>query len=182
MPRTREPQYDFLLDIRDKKGITPLGLMSNQVWHDDPRRLAFTLARYKFVSKMMSGRSHVLEIGCADAFASRIVLQEVNKLTALDFDPVFIADIENRRHPVWPVDARFHDILGGHVNVLGGRILAGQSEDDAAERRIAREAAIAAKEQHLVRRGVLGSGAPGHKSLDVRFVPAKKRCTRSWLT
>jgi len=111
--RTREPQYKFLPDIRDKNGITPVGLMSNQVWHDDPRRLAFTLARYKFVSKMMSGRSHALEIGCADAFASRIVLQEVGKLTALDFDPVFIADVKSRLDPRWPIDAHVHDMVQG---------------------------------------------------------------------
>jgi 2-polyprenyl-3-methyl-5-hydroxy-6-metoxy-1,4-benzoquinol methylase len=111
MPRTREPQYDFLLEIRDKHGITSLGVMANQVWHDDPRRLTFTLARYKFVSKMMSGRAHVLEIGCADAFASRIVLQEVGKLTAIDFDPVFIADVKSRLDQRWPIDAHVHDIL-----------------------------------------------------------------------
>jgi 2-polyprenyl-3-methyl-5-hydroxy-6-metoxy-1,4-benzoquinol methylase len=111
MSRTREPQYDVLLDVRDKSGLTPLGLMANQVWHDDPRRLAFTLARYKFVSKMMSGRSHVLEIGCADAFASRIVLQEVGKLTAVDFDPVFVADVKARLDPRWPIEAHVHDMV-----------------------------------------------------------------------
>lgn len=113
MLRTKEPQYDFLLDIRDRNGVTPLGLMANQVWHDDPRRLAFTFARYKFVSKMMSGRSNVLEIGCADAFASRIVLQEVGKLTAIDFDPVFIDDINSRMDLRWPIEAHVHDMVKG---------------------------------------------------------------------
>jgi hypothetical protein len=49
--RTREPQYEFLPDIRDKNGITPVGLMSNQVWHNDERTLDLALARYKFVCK-----------------------------------------------------------------------------------------------------------------------------------
>jgi ubiquinone/menaquinone biosynthesis C-methylase UbiE len=62
--------------------------MNNQVWNDDPRRLVFTLARYKFVSKMLSGKQRVLEVGCGDAFASRIVKQEVAELTVIDFDPV----------------------------------------------------------------------------------------------
>jgi 2-polyprenyl-3-methyl-5-hydroxy-6-metoxy-1,4-benzoquinol methylase len=113
MARTREPQYDVLLDLRDRSGATPLGLMSNQVWHEDPRRLAFTLARYKFVSKMLSGSAHVLEIGCADAFASRVVLQEIGKLTAIDFDPVFIADVQSRLDPRWPIDAHVHDMVQG---------------------------------------------------------------------
>jgi len=43
--------------------------MTNQVWEDDPRRLTFLLARYKFVSKMLSGKKFVGELGCGDAFA-----------------------------------------------------------------------------------------------------------------
>jgi 2-polyprenyl-3-methyl-5-hydroxy-6-metoxy-1,4-benzoquinol methylase len=108
---TREPQYQFLIDIREQKGLSRLGVMANQVWHDDPRRLAFTLARYKFVAKMMSGRTHVVEIGCADAFASRIVLQEVQKLTVIDFDPVFIQDVESRMDRDWPLEAHVHDMV-----------------------------------------------------------------------
>jgi 2-polyprenyl-3-methyl-5-hydroxy-6-metoxy-1,4-benzoquinol methylase len=110
---TREPQYQFLLHIREQKGLTRLGVMANQVWHDDPRRLAFTFARYKFVAKMMSGRTHVIEIGCADAFASRIVLQEVEKLTVIDFDPVFIHDVKSRMDPDWQLEAHVHDMVGG---------------------------------------------------------------------
>src|SRR6266536_1447974 len=88
--RTREPQYQRTIEIASEKGLTTLGLMTNQVWHDDPRHLVFTLARYKFVAKMLSGRSHVLEIGCADAFGTRLVQQEVKRLTATDFDGVFV--------------------------------------------------------------------------------------------
>src|SRR5579864_1729048 len=58
--------------------------MTNQAWYDDPKRLAFTLARYKFVAKMLAGRNNVLEIGCADAFGTRIVQQAVGKVTAID--------------------------------------------------------------------------------------------------
>src|SRR5688572_17023419 len=54
--KTKEPQYQFCLDIKEESGLTELGLMTNQCWHDDPRRLAFFLARYKFVSKMLRGK------------------------------------------------------------------------------------------------------------------------------
>ena len=47
---TKEPQYNVLLDIKAEHGVAQLGLMTNQGWHDDPKRLAFTLARYKFVA------------------------------------------------------------------------------------------------------------------------------------
>src|SRR5262245_3849871 len=89
----REPQYNRCLEIKAEMGLTPLGLMTNQVWHDDPRRLTFLLSRYKFVAKMLKGRKNVGEVGCGDAFGSRIVLQEVKKLTVYDFDPIFIDDI-----------------------------------------------------------------------------------------
>jgi 2-polyprenyl-3-methyl-5-hydroxy-6-metoxy-1,4-benzoquinol methylase len=115
MSTTREPQYDRCLDVRDEVGLTPLGLMSNQTWYDDPRRLVFLLSRYKFVAKMLSGSRHVLEIGCADAFGSRILLQEVERLTAVDFDPVFVEDVRSRADSRWPIDCRVHDMLEGPV-------------------------------------------------------------------
>ena len=111
--KTREPQYQAALDIADADGVSQLGLMTNQVWHDDPRRLAILLARYKFVAKMLSGAADVLEVGCADAFGTRIVQQEVGQVTAIDFDPVFIADVEARRTPAWPITTGVHDMLSG---------------------------------------------------------------------
>ena len=109
---TMEPQYQTLLDLRRrKKKATSLGLMTDQVWHDDPKRLSFLLSRYKFVAKMLSGKEHVLEIGCGDAFGSRIVHQEVKKLTVIDFDPIFIEDIKSRMESDWQFEAEVHDIL-----------------------------------------------------------------------
>jgi cyclopropane fatty-acyl-phospholipid synthase-like methyltransferase len=64
---------------------------------------------------MLSGMARVLEVGCADAFATRIVAQEVGSVTAVDFDPVFIEDVKARMDPAWPIDARVHDMLQGPV-------------------------------------------------------------------
>ncbi len=113
--RTYEPQYEECLELRDRQGLTSLGIMSNQVWYDDPRRLAFLLARYKFVAKMFSGFDRVLEVGCADAFGTRVVLQEVRHLTAVDVDPVFVQDATARMDPRWRFDCLVHDILAGPV-------------------------------------------------------------------
>jgi 2-polyprenyl-3-methyl-5-hydroxy-6-metoxy-1,4-benzoquinol methylase len=110
---TREPQYSRCVEVKNEIGLTTLGLMTNQVWHDDPRRLMILLSRYKFVAKMLSGRKNVGELGCGDAFGSRIVLQEVEKLTVYDFDPVFIEDVRQRYSADWPLDANVHDILAG---------------------------------------------------------------------
>src|SRR5262245_1784077 len=109
--RTRETQYHRSVEITAEKGLTTLGLMTNQVWQDDPRHLVFTLSRYKFVAKMLAGRSHVLEIGCADAFGTRLVQQEVERLTATDFDQVFVDDVRGRMNPSWPFECRQHDLL-----------------------------------------------------------------------
>ncbi len=107
----REPQYDRCMELKNELGLTQLGLMTNQVWHDDPRRLGILLARYKFVAKMLSGRFDVGEVGCGDAFGARIVLQEVQKVTVYDFDPVFIEDIRQRYSREWPIASRVHDII-----------------------------------------------------------------------
>jgi hypothetical protein len=108
---TREPQYNRCLELRDTIGLTSLGLMTNQVWYDDPRRLTFLLARYKFVAKMLAGCRNVGEVGCGDAFGTRVVLQEVPDVTVYDFDPLFILDVRARRDERWPLKAEVHDIV-----------------------------------------------------------------------
>lgn len=113
MPDMKEPQYKICLDIRDRKGLAQFGLMSNVTWNEDPKRLAFQLARYKFVGKMLGGTEKVLEVGCADAFATRIVRQEVQALTAVDFDPVFIEDAQSRMDDRWNFDCLVHDMCRG---------------------------------------------------------------------
>ena len=113
--KSREPQYQSLIEKFDEKGLESLGLMTSQAWDDDPKRLAFTLARYKFVAKMLSGRRHVLEVGCADAFGTRVVRQEVKELTAVDFDPVFIEDVNRRMRPNWKFNCFVHDMLENPV-------------------------------------------------------------------
>ncbi len=85
--------------------------MTNQVWYDDPRRLTFLLARYKFVAKMFAGCRNVGEVGCGDAFGTRVVLQEVPDVTVYDFDPLFIQDVRARRDERWPLKAEVHDIV-----------------------------------------------------------------------
>jgi 2-polyprenyl-3-methyl-5-hydroxy-6-metoxy-1,4-benzoquinol methylase len=110
---TKEPQYRRLLEVQEEIGLTQLGLMTNQVWHEDPRRFGIILSRYKFVAKMLSGWVDVAEVGCGDAFGTRIVLQEAQHVTVYDFDPVFIDDIRRRHSLKWPIEAHVHDILDG---------------------------------------------------------------------
>ena len=112
MEQTKEAQYQFLIEL-EKQGLEQLGLMSSQVWRDDPRRLLFVLARYKFVAKMFSGMKRVIEVGCADAFGTRVVRQEVAEVVATDFDPVFIERNQQRSNPKWPITFKVHDMMAG---------------------------------------------------------------------
>ncbi len=112
---TREPQYKLLYEVIEKHGIANLGVMANESWNQDPKRFLFTLARYKFVAKMFSGHENVLEIGCADAFGTRLVQQEVGKITAVDFDSLFIQDAKSRENQNWPLTLFVHDMLLGPV-------------------------------------------------------------------
>jgi len=105
-----------LIPLRAAQGLARLGLMTSYVWDDDPRRLGFVLARYKFVSKMLSGMRSVLEVGCGDAFGTRIVLQEVGAVTAIDFDPVFVKEIGERMTDRWKFECKVHDMLSGPLD------------------------------------------------------------------
>jgi 2-polyprenyl-3-methyl-5-hydroxy-6-metoxy-1,4-benzoquinol methylase len=112
---TKEPQYELLFRVKEEHGISCFGLMANESWNKDPRRTLFTLARYKFVSKMLEGRKSVLEVGCADAFGTRLVQQTVGEVTAIDFDPLFIKDVNERMDKHWPLKTFVHDVLAGPI-------------------------------------------------------------------
>lgn len=108
---TKEPQYNALFEAVENDSPFELGLMANHTWATDPKRNLFTLARYKFVSRMFEGYSSVLEVGCADAYGTRLVQQTVQNVTAVDFDPVFITDAGRRLDKRWPLNLKVHDIL-----------------------------------------------------------------------
>jgi hypothetical protein len=88
-----------------------LGIKTNQLWRGDPRQLASMLARYRFVAKLLSGRHDVGEYGCADAFGTRVVLQEVKQVFVYDKDPDLIDDVRRRHSERWQFEARLHDIV-----------------------------------------------------------------------
>ena len=71
------------------------------------------LAGYKFVAKFLRGYKSVLEVGCGDAFLTRMVRQEIEQVVAVNIDPVFIDHARKREDPRWRVDLHVHDILVG---------------------------------------------------------------------
>ena len=113
MNQTKEKQYQVTVDMLKDNGYVPLGTHGSATWRMDPKRLVFTLSRHKFVAKMLSGYDRVLEVGCGDAFASRLLHPEVKELHSFDFDPIFIEDARKCAESDWPVTYAVHDILDG---------------------------------------------------------------------
>jgi cyclopropane fatty-acyl-phospholipid synthase-like methyltransferase len=64
---------------------------------------------------MLSGSEHVLEIGCGDAFGTRLVQQEVKALSATDFDALFVEDVKARMVDRWKFPVFTHDLLAGPI-------------------------------------------------------------------
>jgi len=81
-----------LLDEYEEHGPFILGPYSSYTWRHDPRHLFFTLARYKFCSKILAGKQRVVEVGCGDAVGSQLMLQTVFHLHCTDLEPLIIAD------------------------------------------------------------------------------------------
>ena len=111
--KMRDPVNQPNIDFAETRGAISLGLLKSREWISDPRRFLFSQSRYKFVSKLLSGRKNVLEVGCGDAFNAPIVMQEIGSLTVTDFDPEFIEDAKAHVQPEYPYEARVHNFLDG---------------------------------------------------------------------
>ena len=105
------------------------GTSANWKWFNDPRQFFISLARYKFVARLLSGKKSVLEIGCSDGFNSRVVLQEVKNLTISDVDKKILKSARKIKNNKWkfkiiehnfikkkPSSSYLHTIIEGYKN------------------------------------------------------------------
>src|SRR5438552_7904032 len=53
---------------------------------NDPKHLSFVLARYKFVTKLLEGKSLIMEVGSGDGFGLPMVAQGATHVYAIDWD------------------------------------------------------------------------------------------------
>ncbi len=112
-----EKQYTQYFKNRDSIGNEVLGSMATDRWRSDSKLLGVTLSRYKFVSKMFAGFESVLEIGAADAWYSRLVFNEVRKLTLSDFDPIWLDDFNSREvYFNSPTEYLIHNFVDAKLN------------------------------------------------------------------
>ncbi len=63
---------------------------SYNLWND-PKRLAFVLARYKFAAKMACKNKRVLELGCSEGIGAPILAELAESYTGVDLDGPAIA-------------------------------------------------------------------------------------------
>lgn len=112
----------------------------------DPKHLGFTLSRYKFAAKMLEGFERVLEVGSGDGLASKIVEQQVGRLTLSDINP----------RP----GVMFHDMERGHFSGVFDGIYA----LDVMEHIEAEDAFLTNVSSSLKSRGVFVVGMPSLES------------------
>lgn len=79
-------------------GLVTFGTTASYTWRNDPRHLLFTLARYKFVAKMLEGKKDVLEVGCGDGFSLPVVLQTVERVHGIDLEQSLVDENNARRN------------------------------------------------------------------------------------
>lgn len=84
------------IEYKDEERIR-LGMMSSHRWRMDPKVLLFSMARYKFIAKMLAGKKDVLEVGCGDGWGTNIVIREVGSIHCVDMDPVLVKESEEMK-------------------------------------------------------------------------------------
>jgi len=121
---TKEPQnqgpYQEFLEL----GAEKFGPWASYDWRRNPRGFLFKLARYKFVARMFSGSSRVLEGGCGDCMGIPLLLSEVGSVHAIDYEPIVINEARERYAA--------HKHLNCTFEVLDLRITAPRGTFDAA--------------------------------------------------
>ena len=114
---TKEPQNQSQIDDYRRLGPVTFGPWTSHIWRSDPRHLVFLMSRYKFVAKMLAGRRNVLEVGCGDAAGTPVVLQTVERVHGIDFEPLVLEDAAARydREGVDRASFAVHDLSSGPV-------------------------------------------------------------------
>lgn len=112
---TKEAQNQSQIDAFTKRGPATMGPWASHIWRGDPRHLGFLLARYKFCAKMLIGKSDVLEVGCGDAFGTPVVLQTVQTVHGIDFEPLVLVEAKKHMQTEYAARCSFsvHDMLQG---------------------------------------------------------------------
>ena len=87
--------------------------------HNDPKRLAFVLARYRFAASMLPSGKSLLELGCSEGIGLPLLCRKADSYTGIDYDASAIVTAQKNysgeRH-------RFvhDDFMGKRYGYFGG--------------------------------------------------------------
>jgi cyclopropane fatty-acyl-phospholipid synthase-like methyltransferase len=96
--KSAEDAYREGTDYQFEQQELLLGPWTSYSLVHDPKHMAFVLARYKFVAKMLDGKKNVFEVGSGDGFGLPIVAQHVGHVHCIDWDARLL-DGNKRRLP-----------------------------------------------------------------------------------
>lgn len=113
----KEIQNQEQIDTYLERGSVKLGPWCSHIWRSDPKHLGFLLARYKFCAKMLAHKSRVLEIGCGDGVGLPLVLQGVDSVFGIDFEPQVLSEAVKNVEVEFQGRCRFavHDITAAPI-------------------------------------------------------------------
>ncbi len=112
-PATEADAWKKVTDRFDAESIRFGSHWSYNVYND-PKRLAFVLSRYKFVSRIATKNKRVLELGCSEGLGGRLLAEFATSYTGIDLDSEAVA-VARRNLP--DPKYTFHD-----GNFLGVRL------------------------------------------------------------
>ena len=69
-----------------KSSCFTLGPHSSYQFKNSPRRILFSLSRYKFAQKLIGKDKTILEFGCSDGLGSHILAETASRVLGIDFD------------------------------------------------------------------------------------------------
>jgi 2-polyprenyl-3-methyl-5-hydroxy-6-metoxy-1,4-benzoquinol methylase len=93
------------LNIEDTFSLGPINA---QAMIYNPKQLLFTLARYKFAAKMLTGCKRILDLGCGEGIGTFMLLRETGaEVTGVDFDASQIAYAQQEVQRRVPERVRF---------------------------------------------------------------------------
>ncbi|MBU4502594.1 MAG: class I SAM-dependent methyltransferase [Nanoarchaeota archaeon] len=71
---------------KQKSSSVGLGPHTSFQFKNSPRRILFSLSRYKFAQKMIGKNKNVLELGCSDGLGTYILAETAYNVLGIDFD------------------------------------------------------------------------------------------------
>jgi 2-polyprenyl-3-methyl-5-hydroxy-6-metoxy-1,4-benzoquinol methylase len=77
----------------------------------DPKHILFSLSRYKFAAKMLTGLETVLEVGCGDGLGTNLVAQVCPRVVGIDCDEYAIQNHIETRWVGENIEFATHDMV-----------------------------------------------------------------------